>query len=160
VPVYNYNMHPYFGLLVGEKKKKGGRKQRKWLQKNSIRTSLFGDTQKTMTWSSLQKCHSIHRPRNDQFFQWTLLAFSHCKIMDTVRYPLHPTPRLLKEHHGRELRSTCEELELNWSFLLWILLSHFQSRKLQRCHKQAGCYSSRYWTSNSCSLFFEFRSHS
>ena len=31
------------------------------------------------------------------------------------------------------------ELELNWSFLLRILLSHFQSRDLQRCHKQAGC---------------------
>ena len=31
---------------------------------------------------------------------------------------------------------------LNWSFLLQILLSHFHSRELQRCHKQAGCYTS------------------
>ena len=44
----------------------------------------------------------------------------------------------------RELRSICEELELNnyWSFLLRILLSHFQSCELQRCHKQAGGYIS------------------
>ena len=42
----------------------------------------------------------------------------------------------------RELRSICEELELNWSFLLRILLSHFQSRELQRCHKQAGVFIS------------------
>ena len=42
----------------------------------------------------------------------------------------------------RELRSICEELELTWSFLLRILLSHFQSRELQRCHKQVGCYIS------------------
>ena len=42
----------------------------------------------------------------------------------------------------RELRSICEELELNWSFLLRILRSHFQSCELQRCHKQAGVYIS------------------
>ena len=42
----------------------------------------------------------------------------------------------------RELRSICEELELNWCFLLRILLSHFQSLELQRCHKQAGRYIS------------------
>ena len=42
----------------------------------------------------------------------------------------------------RELRSICKELELNWSFLLRILFSHFQSRELQRCHKQAGRYIS------------------
>ena len=33
---------------------------------------------------------------------WTLLAVSLCKIMDTVRYPLHPAPRLLEEHYGLE----------------------------------------------------------
>ena len=76
--------------------------------------------------------------RNDQFFRWTLSAVSLCKIMDTVRYPLHPAPQLLKEHYG----SICKELELNWSFLLLILLSHFQSRELQSCYKQAGCYIS------------------
>ena len=38
----------------------------------------------------------------------------------------------------RELRSICKEFELNW-ILLRILLSHFQSHELQRCHKQAGC---------------------
>ena len=65
----------------------------------------------------------------------------------------------------RDLRSICEKLELNWSFLLRILLSHFQSRELQRCHKQAGRYISPGHhvadttctdTSNSCSHFFEF----
>jgi len=61
--------------------------------------------------------------------------------MDMVRYPLHPACQLVKEHYGyRELKSICEELELNWSFLLQILLSHFQSRDPQRCHKQAGSY--------------------
>ena len=40
------------------------------------------------------------------------------------------------------MRSICEELELTWSFLLRILRSHFQSRELQRCHKQAGYYIS------------------
>ena len=33
-------------------------------------------------------------------------------------------------------------LYLNWSFLLRILLSHFHSHDLQRCHKQAGRYIS------------------
>ena len=47
-------------------KKKGSRKQSKWLRKSSVRTSWFGNTQKTMTWSSLQNCHLMHRPRNDQ----------------------------------------------------------------------------------------------
>ena len=47
-----YNLHPYFGLLI-EKKKKGSRKQRKWLWKNSIKTSWFGNTLKTTTRSSL-----------------------------------------------------------------------------------------------------------
>ena len=43
----------------------------------------------------------------------------------------------------RELRSIGEELELNyWSFFLRILLSHFQSHDLQRCHKQGGRYIS------------------
>ena len=42
----------------------------------------------------------------------------------------------------RELTSICEEIVLHWSFLLRILLSHFQSRELPRCYKQAGCYIS------------------
>ena len=35
-------------------------------------------------------------------------------------------------HYSRTLRSICEEFELSWCFLL--LLSHFQSCELQRCH--------------------------
>ena len=88
------------------KKKKGKktdrRKQRKCLRKNSVKRSWFGNTLKTTTRSSLQKCHSMHQPRNEQFFRWTLLAVSLCKIMDTVRYPLHPAPRLVEEHYGLE----------------------------------------------------------
>ena len=94
---------------------------------------------------SLQKYHSIHvhQPQNDEFFRWTLLSVSLCEIMDTVCYPLHPAPWLLKGTLWvRELRSICTELDLNWSFLLRVLLSHFQSCELQRCHKQAGRYIS------------------
>ena len=65
-------MHSYFGLNFGEKKKKGkenrSRKQRKWFQKNSVNTSWFGNTLKTTTQSSLQKCDSMHQPRNHYFF--------------------------------------------------------------------------------------------
>ena len=60
--------------------------------------------------------------------------------------------RLLKNTMGQ--RSICEELELNLSFLLRILLAHFQSGQLQRYHKQAGCYISR--TSNSCCFSSNF----
>ena len=80
-------------------KKKISRKQ-KWLRENSAKMTWFGNTQKATTWSSLQKCNLMHRPWNDQFFQWTLLAVSNCKIMDTVHYPLHPALWLLSEHYG------------------------------------------------------------
>ena len=98
-----------------EKKKKGSRKQRKWLRKNCVKR--FGNTLKTTTRSSLQKCHSMHQPRNEQFFRWTLLAVSLCKIMDTVRYPLHPAPRLLKEHYGlgTEFRGIRAKLEFSFA---------------------------------------------
>ena len=42
----------------------------------------------------------------------------------------------------RELRSIFEEFELNQSLYEHVLLSHLQSCKLPRCHKQAGCYIS------------------
>ena len=58
-----------------------------------------------------------------------------CKIMDKVRCPLHPAPQLLKEHYGLGIRAKLE-------FTLRILLLHFQTRDLQRCHKQAGGYIS------------------
>ena len=94
--------------------------------------------------SSEKLCHSMHGdPRIDQFFRWILLAVSHCKIMGAVRHPLHRSSSITQGTLWvRELRSNCEELELNWCFLLRILLPHFQSRELQRYHKQAGCYIS------------------
>ena len=115
-----------------KKKKKGSRKQRKWLRKNSIKTSWFGNTQITTTWWSLQNCCQLmHRPWNDQFFRWTLLAVSHSKIMDTVRPSTAPSFMITQGTLCvRELRSICEELELNWRFVLQILLSHFQSHEL------------------------------
>ena len=78
----------------------------------------------------------MHQPRNDQFFQWTLLAVSHCKIMDSVRYPLHPAPRLLKEHYGLGIRA---KLEFSFAEYYFHIFSHgtFKGR-----HKQAGCYIS------------------
>ena len=44
----------------------------------------------------------MHQPQNDHFFWWTLLAVSLCKIIDTICYPLHPAPSLLKEHYWFE----------------------------------------------------------
>ena len=55
--------------------------------------------------------------------------------MDKVRYPLHPAPRLLKELYGLGIRAKLEFSFANTTFT-------FQSRDLQRCHKQAGCYIS------------------
>ena len=62
----------------------------------------------------------------------------------------------------RELRSICEELELNWSFLLRILLSHFSHVSFKGVINKQALHlprppRCRYRTSNSCSLFFEFR---
>ena len=96
-----YNTHPYFGLHF--EKKKGSRKQRKWLCKTSIKIHDLDTLKKrrlnhlfrNVTWCTGD-------PWNNQFFRWILLAASHCKIMDTVCHPLHPALRLLKEHYGLE----------------------------------------------------------
>ena len=45
---------------------------------------------------------------------WTLSAVHSIQLLDYSRNIM-----------VRELRSICEELELNWGFLLRILLSHF-----------------------------------
>ena len=58
----------------------------------------------------------MHAPQNDQFFQWILLAVSLCEIMDKVRYPLHPAPRLLKEHYGLGIRANLEFSFANTTF--------------------------------------------
>ena len=50
----------------------------------------------------------------------------------------HACPAQETQQDTTELRSISEELELNWCFLLRILLPHFQSREL---HTQAGCIS-------------------
>ena len=69
------------------------------------------------TSSSLQKCHSMHQPQNDQFFQWTILVVNHgyC-LLSTASSSLITQGTLWV----RELRSILEELELNQSFLLRI----------------------------------------
>ena len=83
---------------------------------------------KSDTRSSLQKCHSMHQPQNDQFFRWTLLAISLCKIMDTVRCPQHPAPRLLKEHYGQRtevnLRGIRAKLEFSFANTTFTFFSH------------------------------------
>ena len=120
---------------------------------------------KNDTWSSLQKCHSMHRPRNNQFFRWTLLAISLCKIMDTVAIHSIQLLDYSRNTMVTELRSICEELELNWSFFLQIVLSHFsvmwpsKVSKISRLLHLLRPPRCRYRTSNSCSLFFELRSH-
>ena len=45
-----------------KKKKKESRKQRKWLQKKSVKTSWFWDTLRTTIQSSLQKIISLNAP--------------------------------------------------------------------------------------------------
>ena len=84
----------------------------------------------------------MHRPQNDQFFQYSFGGQS----LKNHGYCLLSTASSSSITQGtlwvRELRSICEELDLNWSFLLQILFSQFQSRELQRRHKQAGCYIS------------------
>ena len=53
------------------------------------------------TISSEKLCHLIHEMISSSR-RWILLAVSHCKIMDTVRHPLHRALQLLKEHYGLE----------------------------------------------------------
>ena len=49
------------------------------------------------------------------------LAVSLCKIMDKVRYPLHPAPRLLKELYGLGIRA---KLEFSFANTTFTFFSH------------------------------------
>ena len=107
----------------------------------------------------------MHRQQNNKFFGWTLLAISLCEIMDTVAIHSIQLLDYSRNTMVRELRSICKELELNWSSLLGIVLSHFsvmwpskvsKTSRLLHLPRPPRC---RYRTSNSCSLFFKLRSH-
>ena len=88
---------------------------------------------------------------------WTCWINVHQKLLINEMQYLHCLPLLkytplkILRHRsivswwiGKRARNifAIPESELNWSFPLWILLSHFQSCELQRCHKRAGCYIS------------------
>ena len=112
-----YNKHPYFGSHF--KKKKGSRKQRKWLHKKSVKNHDLDTLKKR----NITRCTGWSTKR---LFLWMDFFWWSATVKSWVR----------------ELRSICKELELNWCFLLRILLSHFQSFELQRFHKQACSYMS------------------
>ena len=70
------------------------------------------------------------------------LFWQSASVKSWILATIHCIQLLDYSRNTRELRSICKELELNWSFLLWILLWRFQSHDLQSCHKQARCYIS------------------
>ena len=98
--------------------------------------SWFGKTTLDHLFRNVTRCtgHKMISSSNGLFWR---SAFVKSWILSTV----HSIQRLDYSRNTmvRELRSICEELELNWSLLLRILLHIFQSRDLQRCNKQAGC---------------------
>ena len=130
-----YRIHlcivPYFGTVLSKKKNI-------WSGYEKI-ASWFGNTLKTTLdhlFRNVTRCtgHKMISSSNGLFWR---SAFVKSWILSTV----HSIQRLDYSRNTmvRELRSICEELELNWSLLLRILLHIFQSRDLQRCNKQAGC---------------------
>ena len=141
-----YNKNPYFGLAaLWKKRKKETENRGSGYAKLALKNHGFDTLKKRRLDHLFRKIVSLDAPAihetissSDGFF-WqsaTVKSWMHCKITALSSSITQGTLWV------RELRSICEELELNWCFLLQILLSHFHSRELQRCHKQACCYIS------------------
>ena len=87
-----YNAHPYLGFpeeVITEEERKNIIIWRHSKNDNSI---IYSENYVTRCTGHEMISYS------DGLF----LAVSFCKIMDTVRYPLHPAPWLLEEHYGLE----------------------------------------------------------
>ena len=131
-------------ILDSNLKKKGSRIQRKWLHKVSVKKIMISIHSKKddLVISSEKLCHSMHR----QSMKRSVLPMDFFGGQPLQNHGYHPPSTTLNSSITqealwvRELRSICEEL--NSCFLLRVQLSHFQSRELQRCHKQAGCHIS------------------
>ena len=127
LPVYNARpciiCTPILGVYFQQKKKGRQKNSRSGYEK--IKTSWFGNTLETTLdhlFRNVAQCagHETISSSDGLFWQsafvksWILSAVNSIQLLDYSRNTM-----------VRELGSICEELELNWSFLLRILLSHF-----------------------------------